>query len=259
MSMLLINNINMNYHSPKGETEAIKDVSFSVEEGEFLSIVGPSGCGKSTLLNIICGLIKPSSGNIILEGSELKGHSNKMGYMFQKDHLFEWLTVWENVCLGLKIKKSLNIEAKDRLNNLLHSYGLYEFKDHKPSELSGGMRQRVALIRTLALDPEILLLDEPFSALDYQSRLKVSDEIYDIIKKEGKTAIMVTHDIAEAISTSSKIIVLSKRPAYIKKEVDIYFDNCLYCSPIKKREAPEFRIYFNDIWKELDLDDGTEQ
>lgn len=251
MAKLDIVDICMNYHTPKGETEAIKDISFSVEEGDFISIVGPSGCGKSTLLNIICGLIKPSSGEVFLDGKKLIDHDSRIGYMFQKDHLFEWLTVWDNICLGLKIQHKFNEASKEKVKKLLNSYGLEDFKHHKPSELSGGMRQRVALIRTLSLDPEILLLDEPFSALDYQSRLKVSDEIYDIIKKENKTALMVTHDISEAISTSSKIIVLSKRPAKIKKHLDINFEKD-YCSPLKKRESPEFRIYFNSIWKELD-------
>lgn len=254
MHKLEIKDINMNYHSLKGETEAIKNISFYVDEGDFVSIVGPSGCGKSTLLNIICGLIKPSSGEIYLDGEEIKGINPKIGYMFQKDHLFEWLTVRDNIRLGLKIKHQYTKESEERIKALLNSYGLYQFRLHHPSELSGGMRQRVALIRTLALNPEILLLDEPFSALDYQSRLKVSDEIYDIIKKEGKTALMVTHDISEAISTSSKIIVMSKRPAYLKRELDISFDNG-FTSPLKRREAPDFRVYFNTIWKELDTNE----
>jgi len=182
------------------------------------------------------------------------GYSSKLGYMFQKDELFEWLTVFENVSIGLKIKKAMNEESKVKLEKLLKNYNLWEFKDHYPRQLSGGMRQRVALIRTLALDPEVLLLDEPFSALDYQTRLNVSDEIYEIIKREGKTAIMVTHDISEAVSMSSKIVVLSKRPAVIKKIVNIEFDG-EDLTPLKCREHSKFRVYFNDIWKEMDYND----
>lgn len=254
MSKIEVEHIFMNYHSVKGETKAINDICFSMHNGEFLSIVGPSGCGKSTLLNIIAGLIKPSSGQIYVDGEKTEDLSLKIGYMFQKDHLFEWLTVWENVCLGLKIKHKNTKENKERVFNLVQNYNLQDFMKHHPRELSGGMRQRVALIRTLALNPEVLLLDEPFSALDYQSRLKASDEIAEIIRKENKTAIMVTHDISEAIAMSQRIIVLSKRPAFIKKEIDINFeDSCT--SSIKKRENTKFREYFNSIWKELDLND----
>lgn len=254
MAKVELHNVYMNYHSPKGETSALENINLSIETGEFVSIVGPSGCGKSTLLNIISGLIKPSKGKVIVNGEELTGYSEKLGYMFQRDHLFEWLTVWGNISLGLKVKHSLNDKSSEILKTLLMNYGLWEFRNHYPSELSGGMRQRVALIRTLALNPEVLLLDEPFSALDYQSRLKVSDEIYDIIKKEGKTAIMVTHDISEAVSMSSRVLVLSKRPAVIKDDVNIKF-SCPCRTPLKCREEPEFRIYFNRIWKEMDFND----
>lgn len=254
MNRIEIKDIYMNYHTLAAETVALKDINFTVEGGEFVSIVGPSGCGKSTLLNIISGLIKPSSGEILIDGQVQEGYSNKIGYMFQKDQLFEWLTVLENVSIGLKIKKMMNADAKNKLERLLKNYNLWEFKDHYPRQLSGGMRQRVALIRTLALDPEVLLLDEPFSALDYQTRLNVSDEIYEIIKSEGKTAIMVTHDISEAVSMSSRVIVLSKRPAIIKKVIDIEF-NCDNLTPLKCREHNKFRIYFNEIWKEMDYSD----
>ncbi|WP_040212152.1 ABC transporter ATP-binding protein [Clostridium polynesiense] len=254
MSLVEIQNINMNYHSPQGETEALKNISLNIQEGDFISIIGPSGCGKSTLLNIMCGLLKPSSGKILLEGKEINEMDNRIGYMFQKDHLFEWLNLWENVSLGLKIQKKLNKKTKEYLENLLDSYGLSSFKKHYPNELSGGMRQRAALIRTLALSPHILLLDEPFSALDYQTRLKVCDEIFQIIKNAGKTVVMVTHDIAEAISTSSRVVVLSKRPSSIKKEILLEFSN-EYETPLHRREAPEFRNYFNTIWKELDFNE----
>lgn len=250
LSLLNISNISMNYHSIKGETQALNNVNFEVNDGEFVSILGPSGCGKSTLLNIMSGLLKPSGGYVLYKGDDINKNLDKIGYMFQKDHLFEWNTVWENVILGLKIKKQLNDETKEKVNDLLDSYGLLRFKNHYPSELSGGMRQRVALIRTLALNPEILFLDEPFSALDYQSRLLVCDDVYKIIKTEKKTAIMVTHDIAEAISMSEKVIVLSKRPSNVKVEVPIYFEND-DLTPFEKRRDKEFAQYFNRLWKEL--------
>ncbi|WP_373899067.1 ABC transporter ATP-binding protein [Haloimpatiens sp. FM7315] len=252
MSKLEIKDIYMNYHSLKGETEAIKDISFSMKEGDFLSIVGPSGCGKSTLLNIIAGLLSPSSGNIFINGKNIKDTTPQFGYMFQKDNLFEWLTVWENVILGLKIKKTLTKATEKSIETLLHNYNLWDFKNHYPRELSGGMRQRVALIRTLGINPQVLLLDEPFSALDYQTRLNLSDEVFKIIKNENKTTIMVTHDIAEAISMSNRILVLSKRPAIIKKDLEINFED-KYALPLERREAPNFRLYFNAIWKELNL------
>lgn len=250
MGKVEIKEVYMNYHSLKNSTRALDNISFSVNDGEFLSIVGPSGCGKSTILNIIVGLLKPSSGEVYIDNELINGVSPKIGYMFQRDHLFEWLTVWENIMLGLKIQHKLNTEKKDRIINLLKDYNLWDFKDHYPNELSGGMRQRVALIRTLALNPELLLLDEPFSALDYQTRLNVSDEIYKILKKENKTIIMVTHDLSEAISMSNRILVLSNRPAKIKKELIINFASN-HTSPLKRREAPEFRGYFNELWKEL--------
>lgn len=251
MSLLKISNIYMNYHSIKGETQALNDVNFEVNDGDFISILGPSGCGKSTLLNIMSGLLEPSNGCVLYKDKDIKNNLDKIGYMFQKDHLFEWNTVWENVILGLKIKKQLNSESKEKVNELLDTYGLLRFKNHYPSELSGGMRQRVALIRTLALKPEILFLDEPFSALDYQSRLLVCDDVYKIIKTEKKTAIMVTHDIAEAISISQKVIVLSKRPSNVKIEIPIDFEND-DLTPFQKRRSPQFSVYFNRLWKELD-------
>ena len=251
MSLLKISNISLNYHSIKGETKALNNVNFEVNEGDFISILGPSGCGKSTLLNIMSGLLKPSNGQVLYRGEDIKNNLDKIGYMFQKDHLFEWNTVWENVIIGLKIKKQLNAESQERANELLDTYGLLRFKNHYPSELSGGMSQRVALIRTLALKPEILFLDEPFSALDYQSRLLVCDDVYKIIKTEKKTAIMVTHDIAEAISVSQKVIVLTKRPSNVKVEIPMDFENN-DLTPFQKRKSPQFSGYFNRLWKELD-------
>lgn len=250
MNILSVNNIYMNYHSIKGETKALDNISFKIDEGEFISILGPSGCGKTTLLNILAGILKPSSGTILLKEDTIKNNLDKIGYMFQKDHLFEWNTVLENVELGLKIKKKLTKENNNRVIDLLKEYQLYKFKDHHPSELSGGMRQRVALIRTLALNPEILFLDEPFSALDYQSRLKICDDVHGIIKKEKKTTIMVTHDIAEAISMSDRIIVLSARPGKIKDDIQIIFNDNI--SPFDRRQENEFKSYFDYLWKEID-------
>jgi NitT/TauT family transport system ATP-binding protein len=244
----------MSYHTLQGETKALEDISFSIYDGEFVSIVGPSGCGKSTILNIVAKLLTPSKGEVLVDNKSLDEANLKIGYMFQKDHLFEWLTVWDNVLLGLKIQHKVNEENKFKITKLLKNYNLWDFRSHYPNQLSGGMRQRVALIRTLALDPSILLLDEPFSALDYQSRLNASDEIFKIIKHEKKTAIMVTHDIAEAISMSNRVIILSKRPARIKNIVAI--ELCKeHDSPLKCRESPDFRVYFNTIWKEMDLNE----
>ena len=241
MSILQIKDLNFSYHSPDGETKALSDINLTIEDGEFISIAGPSGCGKSTLLSIIAGLTKAEHGTIIM-------NSQNVGYMLQRDHLFEWRTVSENVILGLEIKKEKTPENLERIDTLLKRYGLYAFKDKRPSELSGGMRQRAALIRTLALNPDILLLDEPFSALDYQTRLKVSDDIGKIIKEEGKTAILVTHDLSEAISMGNRVLILSARPATIREEIPIRFSrNDL--SPMERRNAPEFQEYFNRIWR----------
>ena len=251
MSLLEIKDVNMNYHTKNGVTEAIKNINFNIEEGDFVSIVGPSGCGKSTLLNIISGLLEPSSGEVVYNDPDVKNNLDKMVYMFQKDYLFPWLTVRENVLLGLKIKGFLTVDNIERADNLLKNYDLEKFKDHKPTQLSGGMRQRVALIRTLALNPRILLLDEPFSALDYQTRQKLTDDVYEIIKREGKTAIMVTHDIGEAIIMSKRVIVLTKRPATIKDDMKIVFANSDK-TPFNKRREPEFNKYFSELWQEVD-------
>jgi NitT/TauT family transport system ATP-binding protein len=247
-----VRDVGMKYQSPNGEINAIESITFAVEKGEYVSLVGPSGCGKSTLLSIISGLLKATCGQVLIEGEEVTKTSEKVGYMLQKDHLFDWRTIYQNVILGLEVRKILNDKNKAFALELLKTYGLYEFKDKYPSQLSGGMRQRAALIRTLAVKPEILLLDEAFSALDYQTRLAVTEDIYSIIKSENKTAIMVTHDIAESISMSDRVIVLSKRPAVIKGIHPLNFD-CEKRTPLKCREAPNFREYFNTIWKELEV------
>ena len=220
-SGLILDGISKIYQDNNGEVLAIKDFSYTFKNGDFISIVGPSGCGKSTLLSIIAGLEAPSTGHVFLDGIDITGTSSNIGYMLQKDYLLDWRTVYRNVLFGLEIKKMLNEETKEYAMNLLKTYGLEEFVDKYPSQLSGGMKQRVALIRTLATNPSYLLLDEAFSALDYQTRLDVTNDVYNIIKNERKTTIMVTHDIAEAISMADKVIVLSKRPAIIKNVYEI--------------------------------------
>lgn len=247
-----VHNVGMKYQSLNGEITALENINFSVSDGEFVSIVGPSGCGKSTLLSIISGLIFSTSGTVFLSGEKVMGTSPKIGYMLQKDHLFNWRTIYQNVMLGLEIRKNVTRATKEHAIKLLRTYGLYEFKDKYPNQLSGGMRQRVALIRTLVTDPQILLLDEAFSALDYQTRLVVNDDIYDIIKKENKTALLVTHDISESISMADRVVLLSKRPGKVKNIYGINL-NCDHRTPLSSRETPEFRHYFQEIWKGLDV------
>lgn len=249
-SLLEVNHVSFSYHSESGETTALSDITFSLKEGEFVSIVGPSGCGKSTLLSLISGLLVPESGQILLHGQDVRDFHTGIGYMLQKDHLFEWRTIWQNVLLGLEIQKRISRKTMEHTEEMLKDYGLLGFKQARPSQLSGGMRQRAALIRTLALDPDLLLLDEPFSALDYQTRLSVCDDIAGIIRKEKKTALLVTHDLAEAISMADRVIVLSARPAKICQIVPITLD-LPERTPMKTRNAPEFKDYFNLIWKEL--------
>ena len=249
---LEVSHLCYSYHTMEGETEALSDLSFQVQTGEFLAVVGPSGCGKSTLLSLICGLLKPDSGRILLDGQPVLEGDTRIGYMLQKDYLLQWRSIRSNALLGLEIQKKLTPENIAYVDTLLTQYGLGDFKNSLPNQLSGGMRQRAALIRTLAVCPDILLLDEPFSALDYQTRLSVSDEIGTIIREEGKTAILVTHDISEAISLSDRVVVLSKRPASLKKIFPIQFSTKNH-TPMQAREAPEFKDYFNAIWKELDV------
>lgn len=250
--IIRIENISMKYHSLNGEITALKQIDFNVAKGEFISIVGPSGCGKSTLLSLVAGLYKPATGRIMIDGEPVAGTSSKVGYMLQRDYLFEWRTILENVMLGLEIQRIASGENRQYVLQLLETYGLYEFKDKYPRQLSGGMRQRAALIRTLAIRPEILLLDEALSALDYQTRLLVAEDIYQIMKQEHKTAILVTHDIAEGISMADRVVVLTKRPGTIRAIHEINL-SCPKRTPICSRDAVEFKFYFNQIWKELDV------
>lgn len=234
----------MNFYTKEGELEVLKDVNFNLKEGEILTLLGPSGSGKSTILNILTNLLKPTSGDIKITGN--------IGYMFQKDNLLEWRNIMDNITIGLEIQGKKDKKSLDRVESLLKTYGLWDFRSMYPKELSGGMRQRVALIRTLSVNPDILLLDEPFSALDYQTRLLVCDDVYSIIKNENKSTILVTHDIGEAISISDKVAILSKRPATIKNIYDIELNMDGTKTPLKTRKVPDFQKYFDILWKELD-------
>ena len=242
------------YQSPDGEVEALRDVSFDVQEGEFCSIVGPSGCGKSTLLSALAGLERLSGGSLELDGEPVCGPSRKVGFMPQRDQLFEWRSIWGNVTLGLTVRGENTPQRQAHVRELLERYGLADFAQKRPSQLSGGMRQRCALIRTLAAQPKVLLLDEPFSALDYQTRLTVSADIYRIIRQEGKTALLVTHDISEAISLADRVVVLSHRPAVVKSIHRL--TQLQGVPPLQRRDHPAFAGYFKSIWKELEVHEG---
>ena len=235
-------NVNKSFYTIKEETDVLKDINMKINEGEIVAIVGPSGCGKSTILNLISGLIKPDSGQINVKGN--------VGYMFQKDNLLEWRNVYKNITLGPEILKEKIDENK--IDEILKKYGLYDFKYYYPKQLSGGMRQRVALIRTLILNPDILLLDEPFSSLDYQSKIIVQEDIYKIISLEKKTTILVTHDITEAIAMADVIYVLSKRPSTIIKKYNINLNLAKEeKTPLKARNTQKFHEYFALIWEEM--------
>ncbi|RKD30419.1 ABC transporter ATP-binding protein [Lacrimispora algidixylanolytica] len=247
---LEVHGVSYSYHSLEGETLALSDISFTADNGEFLAIVGPSGCGKSTLLSLLSGLLTPDTGEILIDGVPQSDSRSNIGYMLQRDHLFEWRTIMGNAELGLEIQRKLDGSSKEKLHQMLHTYGLGSFEQAKPSELSGGMRQRAALVRTLALEPDLLLLDEPFSALDYQTRLSVCDDISSIIKSTQKTAILITHDLSEAISVADRVIILTSRPGRLKAIVPVSFgDENL--GPLMRRNMPEFSVYFNQVWKEL--------
>lgn len=248
--VLEFSDVNYIYHTISCETVALKDISFKLDRNEFISFVGPSGCGKTTLLNLIAGLIPVSSGTIKLTGKDLSDSSLNIGYMLQKDHLLEWRTIYKNLTLGLEIQGKKDAEHLAIIDDLLKTYGLDEFRNAFPRQLSGGMRQRAALIRTLALSPDVLLLDEPFSALDYQTRLNVSDDIGSIIKEKEISTILVTHDLSEAISMADRVIVLSKRPGTIKEEIPIRL-SIEKRTPKTSRNAPEFNTYYNQIWEAI--------
>lgn len=242
--LLTLSSVSLAYHTVGGETLAIENLNLSVSKGEFIAIAGPSGCGKTSVLSLIMGILKPSAGTIRFASDHMR-----LGYMLQRDHLLDHRTVEKNVLLGLEVQHRLTDASRSRAMKLLDTYGLGAFKTFKPHQLSGGMRQKVALIRTLAIEPDLLLLDEPFSALDYQTRLNLSDEVYRIIRSEDKTAILVTHDISEAVSMADRVAVFSARPAKLKRIVPIGFPASL--SPLERRKQPEFHDYFDRIWEEL--------
>lgn len=282
---LEVKDLSYSYHELSGETTALSHISFDVRDGEFFAVIGPSGCGKSTLLSLLCGLLEPEEGTILIDGIPRCESRAVIGYMLQRDHLLEWRTILSNVSLGLEIRNSHRRSpdvrrgsfftkrpaipvpkeeqphhpedgSRDSLTAMLRAYGLEAFRDAHPSQLSGGMRQRAALIRTLALKPDILLLDEPFSALDYQTRLEVCDDISSIIKTQKKTAILITHDLSEAISVADRILVLTSRPGRVRTILEIDFGPDAG-RPLERRNAPEFAAYFNQLWKELKCDETS--
>lgn len=250
MSLLELDRVDLIYQTETDETEAVRDLCLTVDEGEFIALVGPSGCGKTTVLSMIAGLISPTRGSVTVGGKPVSAGSGDVGYMLQRDNLFEWRTIESNVLLGLSVQKKLTKETREYALNMLDKYGLGEFRTHYPTQLSGGMRQRAALIRTLAFKPKLLLLDEPFSAVDFQTRMTVCDDVYSIIKSEKKTALLVTHDISEAVSMADRIVVLTGRPATVKKIFTVDIDAP---TPLKKREHPSFSHWFDRIWKEVSL------
>ena len=250
-----LRSVGLRYFGWEGETEALQDISLSVAPGEFVAVIGPSGCGKSTLLSLIAGLLAPTEGSVLVDGRPVAGPNRKIGYMLQQDYLFELRTILENVVLGAEIQGASMAVARERARQLLTRYGLGQFLNHVPRQLSGGMRQRAALARTLCTEPEIVLLDEPFSALDSQTRLALADEITEILRREAKTVVLVTHDIGEAISMAERVIVMSRRPGRIKSNHAIRFATAdgTRPAPLKARNAPEFGGYFNNLWQELDV------
>jgi NitT/TauT family transport system ATP-binding protein len=247
--------IELRYFGPGGETEALRDISLSISPREFVAIIGQSGCGKSTLLSLISGIIRPTAGAVLLDGQPVAGPSRKVGYMLQQDYLFEWRTILENAVLGAEIQGLDMPKARERAKQLLTRYGLGQFLQHLPRQLSGGMRQRAALARTLCTEPDIVLLDEPFSALDSQTRLALADEVTEILRREGKTVIFVTHDIGEAIGMAERVVVLSRRPGRIKSDhrINLTEAGCGRPTPFEARNSVEFNVYFRALWQELEV------
>ena len=250
-----LRDVDLRYFGLEGETEALKGISLSVAPAEFVAIIGQSGCGKSTLLSLISGILQPTGGAVLVDGRPVTGPTRKVGYMLQQDYLFEWRTILENAVLGAEIQGADMVKARARATQLLTRYGLGQFLHHRPRQVSGGLRQRVALARTLCTEPDIVLLDEPFSALDSQTRLALADEVTEILRRERKTAILVTHDIGEAISMAERVVVLSRRPGRVKSDRPIRFatPDGARPAPFAARNAPEFNGYFNTLWQELEV------
>jgi NitT/TauT family transport system ATP-binding protein len=251
MDFLTIENLHHTYFTRTTATTALSDITLDVKEGEFISFLGPSGCGKTTLLSIIAGLIEPTEGTVLLENKPIKTSQNDIGYMLQQDYLFPWKTIEENIQLGLKINGTLTNEKKEHTANLLKQMGLNHVGASYPKQLSGGMRQRVALVRTLATEPKLLMLDEPFSALDFQTKLKLEDLVSNTLKNFNKTAILVTHDIGEAIAMSDRIILFSPSPGKVHKTF-LVPDELKNLPPFKARNHPVYTELFQTIWKELE-------
>lgn len=253
MSLLQVDRISLRYHTPQSETLAIEEISFRQSDAEFISIVGPSGCGKSSLLSIIAGLFPPSEGTAQLKGTDIRNPLPEIGLMQQQDYLLPWLRVIDNATFGLMLRDKKNPDSIAAVDAMLDDFGLAKYRDAYPRELSGGMRQRVALIRTLALDPELFLLDEAFSALDYQTRLELQDEVWRALRRRGKAMLMVTHDIPEAVAMSDRVIIFSPSPATVRRDISIRFDGLdgMARAPLSARKHPSFGSYFNTIWGEL--------
>jgi len=251
---ILLDHVSKRYHTKKDEIHAVDQINLSMEKGEFISLIGPSGCGKSTILSLISGLFPPTNGEIWIDDQKISGPTSKIGYMLQQDYLLSWRTIEKNILLGLEIQGRLNEKTKKHALYLLNEMELSNYAKSYPSQLSGGMRQRVALVRTLATNPDILLLDEPFSALDYQTKLKLEDLVVKTIRKHKKTAILVTHDISEAIAMSDRVVVFEKNPGKVKKIVKIP-DEIREPLPFLARKQPMFHSYFQMIWRELENED----
>lgn len=250
-----IRDVSLRYFTLEGETQALERINLSVGAGEFVSLIGQSGCGKSTLLSLVAGILEPSSGEVRVHGDLVEGPSPRVGYMLQQDYLFEWRTILDNAVLGAQIQGRDLKQARERAAHLLQQFGMGNFLNHYPRQLSGGMRQRVALARTLVTDPDVVLLDEPFSALDSQTRLAIADEVVEALRREGKSVVLVTHDIGEAIAMTDRVVVLSRRPGRIKSEHLMQFPSCSgrRPSPFEARSLPEFNGYFATLWEELDV------
>lgn len=248
--VIQLSHVMVTYQTPKGEIPALADVHLDVKQGEFIALVGPSGCGKSTILSLIAGLIEPTLGSIFVSGASGGQNSRQVGYMLQQDFLLPWRTVRENAMIGLELQDRRDPEKEERADDLLHAYGLGPFLHNFPRELSGGMRQRVALVRTLALNPRIFLLDEPFSALDYQTRTAIQEEVWHALKARGSTVVLVTHDVGEAVAMSDRVVVLTSRPARVKKEFTIDCEE-ERTGPWQARKSPSFNRYVDAIWDEL--------
>jgi NitT/TauT family transport system ATP-binding protein len=254
-SRVEVRDVSLRYFSPAGETQALERISLDVAAGEFVSLIGQSGCGKSTLLSIMAGILPPSSGTVHVDGKPVSGPSPRIGYMLQQDYLYEWRTILDNAVLGAEIQGRDMRQARERATQLLHKCGMGDFLHHYPRQLSGGMRQRVALARTLVTNPDVVLLDEPFSALDSQTRLAIADEVVEVLRSEGKSVVLVTHDIGEAIAMTDRVVVLSRRPGRIKSQHQMRFAGYenRRPSPFAVRGLPEFNRYFSTLWDELDV------